>query len=191
MESIKRYSEVSSGYSFRNQLTTNDNLPIGVIQLRDVDTKTGNIKYENWSTSELFKGAEKYFLQDGDILLISKGNDNTAFLFEAAKCPYPHAIASSAFIVIRCTDAYINPAYLTWYLNLQEQQQSMKREQEKTTVPNLPIKVLQQMEVPLPVRSKQATIGRIYVLNKEKALITFEIEEKYLQLLNQELKNLL
>src|ERR1044072_3357620 len=116
MAKFQAYSDIFSGYSFRKSLEINGTNGIGVIQLKDVNTSSGEIDYSNLATTPEFHGSDKYFLKDYDILLIAKGNTNKAILFESKKYSLP-ILPAGAFIVIRPIKEYVDSLYLWWYLN--------------------------------------------------------------------------
>lgn len=191
MTSLKQYCELFSGYSFRNPLIFNKVSTTGVIQLKDVDASSRDIMYTGWSNIQDFSGSDKYYLRDSDVLLISKGPNNTAFIYKKNKSNYSLTLAAGAFIILRPMESYLDSAYLTWYLNLQESQAIFKRGQVKTTVHNLSIDVAYEFQIEIPPLQKQQSIGELYLLNQEFQRTSREREEKRIQLLNQQLKLLL
>ena len=190
MIKLKTYCNLFSGYSFRNKLTINENDSYKVIQLKDFNATYKEIDYLHLSTTSEFSSSNKYYLEDKDILLVARGNDNWAVLFEKDKCN-ERTIAAGAFIVIRPMRAYIDPAYLIWYLNMAESQASLKRAQVGTTVNSLSIKTLYEFEIKVPPLQKQQLIGKSYLLLLENKRISHERDEKWTQLVNEELKSIL
>ena len=183
--------DVFNGYSFRDKLTVNELDGIGIIQLKDTDTKTVVVNYNDWTTTDTFFGPDKYFLSQNDILLVAKGANNVAFRYEADKCKFNKAIVSGAFIVIRPKSDDLHPAYLHWYMNLPETQAYLRNQQVKTTVQNLSVKVLQEFEIKVPSLQKQRDIGDGYSLILQLVSTSRQREDKLLLLLNQQIKEIL
>lgn len=187
---LQTYADIFSGYSFRNSPSTDENQPLRILSLKDVNSRTGEIIYTDLSSTNEFTGSDKHNLREGDVLLISKGNDNRALLFRKDPSSLP-VVASAAFIVIRPMPEYLNASYLTWYLNLSESQENLRNSQVGTTVNNLSIKSLREFAVKVPPLQKQQTIGEIYLSRRDELSLSREREEKWTQLLNEQLKSIL
>jgi restriction endonuclease S subunit len=188
--SLQQYASVFSGYTFRKSLTSNSDT-IGVIQSRDTNVPAQEINYSGWASSPDFSGSDKYLLQDRDILLLSKGGNNSAFLFEKNKCTFPDAVAAGAFIVIRVMPAHLDAAYLAYFLNLPKTQAIFKSLQVGTTVQNLSIKHVQEVGIKMPPLPKQKTLGEVYSLGRAYMKSENERLTLYQQLLDQTLEGLL
>src|SRR5690606_14062746 len=111
---LKTYADIFSGYTLRNSGFSADNQLFRVISLRDVNSKTGQINYAALSTTQEFAGNERFILRNGDLLLATKGNDNTVVLFTQTD-GYP-VLATSVFTIIRPMRQFLDPAYLLWFL---------------------------------------------------------------------------
>jgi len=191
MIKLKTYSEIFAGYSFRNSLNTNDLKKFGVLNLKDINNSLKEINYQNLSTTSEFTGSHRYLLQDRDILLVARGKTNEAMLFEMSKYDAHPVIPSGAFMVIRTMPEYLDPTYAVWYFNLPSSQSYLKRTQVGTTVQNLPIGVVQDFEINIPPLQKQQIIGKLYLLFQELGQLTRLRDEKYSQLIDEQLKGLL
>jgi restriction endonuclease S subunit len=120
----------------------------------------------------LNKKTEPHVLKEGDILFAAKGSNNFAVVYHRQN---NKAVASSSFIIIRINIKYANillPEYLAWYLSHTSTIRSFHKKQLGTTIPSISIKMLREMEIPLPPLQKQKTIISIQNLrNKEKKLL--------------------
>lgn len=188
---LKTYCDLFSGYTFRSPLNEVFQSSVGVIQLKDVDTRNGEIIYSRWANSPDFSGSGRYYLHDQDILLIAKGVNNMAFIYERSRHNYPLVVAAGAFIIIRPMPEYLYSPFVLWYLNLPETQATFKRLQAGTTVPNLSIDTLYGFTLKVPSLQKQRSIGDTYILNREHQRLSRERDEKWLQLFNYQIKNLI
>ena len=190
MANLKIYCDIFSGYTFRKQLIISDNPSFGVIQLKDVNAPNHEIDYLGLATTSDFNGSNRYLLLDQDVLLIARGNTNIAILFEKHK--YNRSVlASGAFIIIRPMVEYLDPPYLAWYLNMKDSQAFFKRSHVGTTVRNLPIRALLEFDIKVPPLQKQQIIGRLYLLLQEEKNISRQREEKWSQLINEQIKGIL
>lgn len=190
MVALKTYSHVFSGFSFRNQLKDNGFREFRVLTAKDVNADNGVINYSGLNISPEFAGPDKYFLKDKDIVLNARGGNPRAFIFQKDQCD-ALVIASGAFIIIRVMEEYLDAGYLTWYLNLPESQAGLRRLHAGTTVQNLPITGLHDFMVPMPAKTVQKGIGKLYLQNVVRIQLTKERDEMYTQILNEELKTLL
>jgi len=190
MTPLKVYCDLFSGYTFRSPLNV-DKTAVGVIQLKDVDSRTGEITYSGWANAPGFSGSARYYLQERDLLLVAKGVNSMAFMYEKDQHDYPHVVASGGFIVIRPLAEHLYPPYLLWYLNLPESQLAFKRLQAGTTVLNLSITALHNFTLKVPPLHKQQSIGDTYLLNREHQRLSRERDEKWLQLFNHQINNLI
>lgn len=190
MVKLKVYCNIFSGYSFRHSLQMNENHEIRVINLKDVNPVNNEINYSNLYTTDDFPGSSRHILQDGDILVTARGNDNGAVLFQKHDSALP-VIAAGAIIVIRPMIEYLIPAYLAWYLNIKDSQLFFKRSQVGTTVRNLSIGTLLDFEIKVPTLQKQLIIGELYILHQQSKSIARQREEKWSQLINEQIKGIL
>ncbi|MCC6463116.1 MAG: restriction endonuclease subunit S [Saprospiraceae bacterium] len=111
---------------------------------------------------------EKHLLQDGDILLIAKGENNRAGMYQKE---IGQAVASSTFFVIRLTESSVLPEFLRWYFNTGYMQETFSGLSRGTQISSLSKKTLSEIEVPVPSLKKQQEILEIQqVWEKEKSL---------------------
>lgn len=127
---------------------------------------------------EIFMDArlERHLLQEGDILLIAKGEYNRACLYNKEVSP---AVASSTFFVIRLKDESVLPEYLQWYFNTAFMQSMFSSLSRGTQIASLSKKSVAQVEAPVPPVPQQKRILEIQGLwEKEQALASALLEQK-------------
>lgn len=189
---IKKLSSVSDifvGYSPRTSLSLSINKGIPIVTLRDVSLEELSIKLELPKTDE-FKGENRYFLLHDDILLSIRGSRNTALLYDRTTRPEP-TIASGAFAVIRPHPTILDSKYLIWLLNLPETQDYFRRASVGTTVQNLPLNAIKNLNVKIPDLYKQQLIGQIFYLHLQEKLATIQRDRKQTILLNEKLRSVI
>lgn len=131
--------------------------------------------------------SEKHFLSLGDILLLSKGNNNTAFLYDMQVKP---AVASSIFMTIRVKDPQVVlPAYLHWYLNLDHIQIALKRMSKGTRISSLSKRNLAELEIEVPDMQTQMTTVRLDQARRKQKDLHLEIDSLKEELLDAYLLN--
>lgn len=124
----------------------------------------------------LEKRLEKHRLQQGDVLLIAKGERNIACLYEAHIGP---AVASSTFLVIRPEQEGVLPAYLQWFLNTKVVQERLGRLAKGTRIQSLSKKAVGELDIPLPDLTRQNELLHLQTLwQREQSLLEALLREK-------------
>ncbi len=112
---------------------------------------------------------EKHLLMDGDILLVAKGENNRACIYQSSIGP---AVASSTFFVIRLTESTVLPAFLQWYFNTYYIQGVLSGLSKGTQISSLSKKALAEIEIPVPsLKTQKETLAIQRLWNKEKLLM--------------------
>ncbi|MBU6340107.1 MAG: restriction endonuclease subunit S [Bacteroidetes bacterium] len=112
----------------------------------------------------------KHLLRDGDILLIAKGENNKACLYQKE---IGQAVASSTFFLIRLTESGLLPEFLQWYFNTEYMKDMFSALSLGTQIASLSKKTLSEIEVPVPPLTKQKEMLEMQRLwDTEKALTT-------------------
>jgi hypothetical protein len=149
----------------------------------------GNLRKDAVLSQELFLDdkLERHLLEDGDVLLMAKGENNRA-------CMYTHdigqAVASSTFFVVRIKDKQILPAFLQWFLNNPIMQKRLSELARGTHIRSLSKKALVNLEISIPTMEVQEKILVINELWQREEGLTLELlrqKETFYQtiLLNQ------
>lgn len=174
-----------SGYSFRTKVENDPNGDVAVVQMKDL--KDG---YSNIATSMIkvlsSSIPEKYNLQKGDVLFISKGYNNFALVYDL---DLQKAVASSAFFVLRPDRSKVVPEYLAWYLNQKPIQQYIKDNRAGTYIPNVNKTTLESIQMRLPEKKLQEKIVKIDFLRKREYLLTNQLLSKRELLVSYKLLN--
>lgn len=165
---------VSSGFSFREKIKNDPNGNIRVIQLKDFENNYTSIG-EDCYIVDGSKIKNKYILNSGDILFISKGSNNYALSFYK-KDDFP-SIASSSLFVIQVDETVAYPPYIAWYINQKKIQTYLKTNEMGTYVPNINKSTVEQMPIELPTIEKQMLIAKIAELNNKEQNIYHRITE--------------
>src|SRR5690554_1442592 len=160
-------ASIYSGLSFREKVTRIPEGDVGVVQLRNLSNDYSSIDTDLDRIAD--NGIKtKYFLSEGNILLVGKGGNNHAVIVNSE---INKMVASSSFFIIKIKTDNIKPHYLHWYLNSSLAQNELKKQQSGTYTPTLKISALQELEIPVPPVATQMNIGKIYQLQlREKRL---------------------
>lgn len=134
----------------------------------------GNLRKDAILSQELFLDdkLERHLLEDGDVLIMAKGENNRA-------CMYTHdigqAVASSTFFVVRIKDRLILPAFLQWFLNTPKIQKRLSELARGTHIRSLSKKALVDLEISIPTMEAQEKILMINELWQREKGLTLEL----------------
>jgi restriction endonuclease S subunit len=115
---------------------------------------------------------EKHLLNNGDILLIAKGESNKACIYYQDTGP---AVASSVFFVIRIQHNFLLPEFLQWLINTDLIQKRLFERTRGTHIRSLSKKALVDLEIEVPKLSVQKEILKINDLWKKEQSLTLEL----------------
>jgi restriction endonuclease S subunit len=174
-------SQIFSGITLRSISNLKEADGIAVVQPKDIDQVTSRLIYNEVLRINDFDADEKHFLRAGDILISGKGKTTPVIRFEETTFK---VVANAAFIVLRPDSKFVNADYIAWYLQLPFSQNYFDSNKAGSTVLNLSIKTVQNLEVLLPARAKQEAIGKLYHSLLKKNAKQLELMEKYMSLLN-------
>lgn len=178
---------ISSGYSFRGKIEDDSNGQLKVVQLKDLINDYTAIGEECYKVSA--KGIkEKYILKDGDILFISKGQNNNAIAFTSHNKQGAY-IASSALFVIEVNQTKANPNFIAWYINQSPVQNYIKQNLTGTYTPTVNRKVVENIPIQLPNIEEQSKIAALGVLAIQEKTLHTKILERREVLINNQLLN--
>jgi restriction endonuclease S subunit len=133
------------------------------------------------------RSIERYLLERGDILFMSRGANNYAVLLE--DFPQP-AIAPLTFFIIKPERALVAPEYLAWYLNQDMVRLKLNEIRTGAGTPMIPRLEFSEIEIPLPTMAVQLQIADLARFQtSEKALLKqlFEETERLHRLTGQQL----
>ena len=177
-----------SGYSFREKIDHKPEGDVGILQMKDIENNYLNFDYQNIDKVKDFSFKDKFFLNKGDVLFVSKGVNNYAISIEKIDFPI---IASATFFVIRVNENKILSDYLAWYMNQSEAQNYFSEKKAGTYVPNL--KKQDILELPLnvpPLKTQNAIAQTAKLLNQEIAILE-KIKTNRKELIQTQLINLI
>jgi restriction endonuclease S subunit len=177
-----------SGYSFREKIDPNPNGSVGVLQMKDIQTDYSNFDYQSLDKVNEFQFKEKFFLNKGDIVFVSKGVNNYAIVIEQLDF---RIVASATFFIIRVDEKKIIPEYLAWYMNQKEAQNYFSEKKAGTYVPNLNKQDIMDLPLKVPPLQKQNAIAKTAILLNKEIDILEKLKANRKQLIQTQLINLI
>lgn len=172
---------ITTGYSFRSKIKNNPDGDVKVIQMGNVDPVSG-IDWEGLShISDFDPRSDRYFLQKGNLIMISKGNHLNAHLISV---DMDNVIPVNSFLILRCQTSDVLPEYLEWFLNSTKVQHYLTTVAAGTGIPNLSRSALQDLDVFVPPYSNQKLVADIDELKRREVKLHCEIASKKENLIN-------
>ena len=184
LKTITKPGGIASGYSFRGKINGVPHGNLRVIQLKDMENE-----YTSIGNDCVLIGAEeikeKYYLEKGDILFISKGGNNYAIVFDLDDV-LP-SVASSVFYVIKVNTLQADPYFVAWYINQTPVQQYFQEHAAGTYSLSIKKVVVENIPLQLPPLETQKKIAKVAQLAQKEQYIYNTLKEKRAQLLEVQL----
>lgn len=182
MENGKKLKElvvVLSGYPFRSKIDDEPSAEACVVQMRDI----GNDHKINWDTLVRAhpKGRKKPdWLDNGDVLFLSKGNNNPAILVEGIPSP---CVCSPQFYLLKKKVDDIDSEYLAWIMNQEPSQDYFRSNREGSGTLSVRRSVLENLEIPVPPLSVQRDMVQLQYMVKREEELQAKLLENRMQMI--------
>lgn len=155
---VEECARILPGYSLKARA---EHEPGGVFQVIMARHLTDGVYYNYHPLHELRMTPRRpmvnYRVQAGDVLFISRGVRNQAFLVESVP---EHCIASGTLYILRAK-ANIVPGYLAWCINQETTQAEIAHIRTGAGTPLVQRKHFGEMRIPLPALALQRKIARL------------------------------
>lgn len=157
MKRLHDISLIRTGYNFRG-ITNTAKQSVFLVSAKDL-----NSNFADLDEIEIPKSYGN-FLQDGDIIVKSRGTNYEAKVFHKPKSTDQPYIAANTLIIISLTDKNYKPSYIAQIINSDEPQQFLRSLSSGHTVPILSPSSLGSLRCPEASLEKQGqfeTVARI------------------------------
>ncbi|MDR8394617.1 restriction endonuclease subunit S [Aliifodinibius sp. S!AR15-10] len=172
---LNEIANISTGYSFRSKIKHDSEGDTKVIQMSDVDKYRGIIPEGLQSISGFEPRKDRYFLEGGDVIMISKGYNINAFVVPPG---LGRVVAVNSFIVLKPDKYKLLPEYLAWFLNSNRTQHFFKAVSAGTNIPNLSIRALKGLDINPPSIERQEKLAELDRLKRREIALHQEIASK-------------
>lgn len=179
---LKEIAEISTGYSFRTKIKHDPAGETKVIQMSDVDKHEGILVDKLQRLSNFEPRSRRYFLEAGDVIMVSKGYNIDAFVVPKG---IGRVVTVNSFLVMKPNQGQVFPDYLAWFLNSKRTQYFFREMAAGTDIPNLSIKALESLDVFLPSMDDQLMISELDHLKRREVFLHQKIAEKKEQLVDE------
>lgn len=168
-------AEVRPGFSAKGAIVNESG---GTLQVVTAHHLTKGVPYRYREEHKLLivppRSVEKYLVEPGDILFMSRGSNNYAVLLEEVSRP---AIAPLTFYILKPKSNAV-PAYLAWCINQELVKAKLNEMRTGAGTPMIPRQEFGEIAIPLPPLATQKRIATLAALQaKEKALLQQLVEE--------------
>ncbi len=172
---IKDCATVLPGYSAKTALNHDPKGSVQVITAQHLTRgETYQYKQEHIMLIAPPRFHEKYLVEPGDTLFMSRGANNYAVLIESVPQP---AIAPLTFFILKPKSGVV-PGYLAWCLNQEPVKAKLGEMRMGAGTPMIPRKEFGEIIIPLPPLAAQPRIATLAELQtKEKFLLKQLVEE--------------
>ena len=168
MRKLGDIATVKTGFPFRNAVKPSESGRFRLVQIKDI-TEDSRLLCENLMRFDAEDIGEDYYLQHGDVLLVSRGLRNRAVVYKA-DCS--NTVAGLQFIVIRPKKRQLDSYYLASFLNSADAQNYLLQNAMGSTTQFIPKQAFIDLNVPLPTFDEQRRIGELYELSlRENELV--------------------
>ncbi len=172
---IKDIAEVLPGFSTKGAIKNEPGGTHQVIMARHL-TKDKPHKYieEHHLRITPERNVDKYTLHPGDILFMSRGSKNLAYLLESFPEP---AIAPSTFYILKPQEGVV-PGYLSWCINQIAIQVQLNELRTGAGAPMIPRQGFMDVWIPLPDLENQKKFAELAALLSEEYSLRKNILEE-------------
>lgn len=160
-QKLSDIADVSLGQTFRERAETDNSVSgIRLIQIKDVREgelrDVASLPYADIEPSKL-----KVTLLTGDLLLPLRGTRTEAMIFRGANSP-GEVTTTNQVAIIRPRMGLVSLDYLHWFFNSAMGSIALESIRTKATIPNISVKNLAEIKLPVPDFDSQERIVTIY-----------------------------
>lgn len=172
---IRDCAEVRPGYSAKGAIADE---PGGAVQVITAQHLSKGAPYRYQENHKLRirtpRGADRYLLDSGDILFMSRGVNNYAVALEAFPRP---AIAPLTFFILKPKPIVV-PAYLAWCLNQELVKAQLNEIRTGAGTPMIPRREFGEITIPLPPLLTQRRIAVLADLQTRERILLQALTEE-------------
>lgn len=168
---LDEFARILTGHTFRTRIEDTPNGQFRVVQGKDIrpDCSLDGENLTRIHLPERTRPDPEKWVKPGDILLMTRGDHNYAVFIES---PLPPTVTQNSFCTLRVNDAAtLLPDYLSTILNQPTLQARLKSLRSGSSIPNITLGALRNLEIPLPPLPIQHEIVNLSrLIHREKAL---------------------
>ena len=188
MQSMRRLSDVAviqAGTSVSRKKKDgkrDSKLPLDVdgnaLIIQQGDIREGEISTELERIQYKESKIDTQKLQDGDVLLRSKGSPMSCAVFRDSEINSLPTIAASAILILRPSSKVLLPDFLGWLINNTWGQKMLADRHTGATIPVISRRELDDVTIPIPPLHEQKKIAELATLAKKHEQLATQYREK-------------
>jgi hypothetical protein len=176
---LRSLAKVQPGYLSRSRVRSAPDGTHHLLQANDISIENG-VRLAEAVRFHPERNPELYQVGQGDILLVSRGQDHRAHLIlEELPC----TLASSIFYIIHPRRDRVVPAYLAWWLNEPNVQAEIGVSSHGTAIGYVSRRTLEDLVVAVPSIATQHRIAAVAALRRKQRVLQAELDEKWQHLI--------
>jgi restriction endonuclease S subunit len=181
-KNLSKIADITSGYTFRGSVENQQDGDIFVLQAKNIIANADIADSPEMIKINSESLRNPYFLQDNDIVLVSRGSGLGSFRSSIFKSNKKNVIASSSVCIIRVKDVTVIPKYISLYLNSEGgQKEILQIVTGASYIQSILVKNLADFKIPIPPLHVQKLIISLNGnLNQQEKIIKKkkEIQQK-------------
>jgi len=178
---LNQVARVQIGYQSRGRVEPDPQGRYRLIQIKDLDDEGRLCVQGVYRITPEGSNPERYQVNQGDVLFLSRGNRNFATLVDVN---LQDTIAAAYFFILKPDGATVLPQYLAWYINSAPAQQFIQSLARRGTyMPVVPKSALEKLPIDVPPLRVQKTIVELDNLTKKERSLLQELEERRAELI--------
>jgi restriction endonuclease S subunit len=178
---ITEIADIQLGYQFRRKIEPFPDGTHRVIQIRDFDEDL-NLNVEGLSWVRLDKLADKYLVNKGDVLFLSRGHKNWAACVDTKLV---NIVTVGHFFVLRPKTDKILPEYLAWYINQAPAQEFVHNiARHGSHMPLVSKSAFAGLKIDVPDLKTQSMIVELSRLFEKEQKLLEKLQKKHSQMIN-------
>lgn len=167
--------------NFRDEMTDSEDTNYYVLTSSDIDN--GIMNYDSMMKIIDGKKYEKYFLQEGDLVLTTKSTK--VKIAVANDLGNKKVIVSGSMMIVRPNSNIINSTYLKMFFESAKGRNILSTIQKGTVITTMTLEDFKGLQVPCPSMNKQ--IEQVYLYKELQS--QYEIKKKELDALQEKINN--
>lgn len=141
-----------------DELTIDSDSCITYLRLSDISD--GRISDDRPRLRQIDCDTERYWLKTGDLIVSKNGAPFKIAVAEIAENDI--VLANGNLYIIRLNTDIIDPYFIAAFLSSDDGKEALERYVVGTAIPNLPLKNLKELQIPVPPMEKQKEIASAY-----------------------------
>lgn len=164
---LDQVAQIYSGFHFRGKIEPDPSGVFNVIQIKDI-TPARRVDFSSLTRVSVDALATPPLVRRGDVLFLSRGPRQYAVpILEEREA----TVAPSYFYILRPKNRTVRPDYLSWYLNQEPFQGSLRGLVQGTHMPFIPKHRFSELEVVIPpVETQEKIVALNELLEREEQL---------------------